>query len=121
KIRAKRRVVFFGDGQFGHGSRGPCPRKALIRALGVICPVVLVDEFRTSKCCCGCGIPLKQVDGSRVFCCESQTDENLSCSVGFIDRDTNGAVNIGVCGVLQLLGLDRPSYLCREASGVECV
>ncbi|CAM9199186.1 unnamed protein product, partial [Pylaiella littoralis] len=54
KIRSKRRVVFFGDGQFGHGSRGPCPRKALIRALGVLCPVVLVDEFRTSKCCCGC-------------------------------------------------------------------
>lgn len=121
KIRAKRRVVFFGDGQFGHGSRGPCPRKALIRALGVLCPVVLVDEFRTSKCCCGCGTPLKQVDGSRVFRCESQTDENLSCSVGLIDRDVNGSVNIGVCGVSQLLGLERPSFLCREASGVECV
>lgn len=58
KIREKRRVVFFGNGQFGHGARGPCPSKALIRALGLLCPVVLVDEFRTSKCCCGCGIPL---------------------------------------------------------------
>ncbi|CAN0527979.1 unnamed protein product, partial [Ectocarpus sp. 12 AP-2014] len=93
----------------------------LIRALGVLCPVVLVDEFRTSKCCCGCGTPLMQVDGSRVFRCESQTDENLSCSVEFIDRDVNGSVNIGVCGVLQLLGLERPMYLCRESSGVECV
>lgn len=113
KIRAKRRVVFFGNGQFGHGARGPCPRKALIRALGVLCPVLMVDEFRTSKCCCGCGIPLKQVDGSRVFCCESQTDEGRTCPVRKIDRDTNGSVNIGVCGVYQLLGLARPSFLCR--------
>lgn len=117
KIRDKRRVVCFGDGQFGHGARGPCPRKALIRALGVLCPVVLVDEFRTSKCCCGCGTPLKQVDGSRVFRCASQTDEGRACPVGLIDRDTNGSVNIGVCGVYQLLGLERPSYLCRTSSG----
>ena len=113
KIRAKRRVVFFGDGQFAHGSRGPCPRKALIRALGVICPVVLVDEFRTSKCCYGCGTPLTQVGGSRVFRCGNQTDESLACSVGYIDRDVNGSVNIGVAGVCQLLGLERPSFLCR--------
>ncbi|CAN0499801.1 unnamed protein product, partial [Laminaria digitata] len=93
KIREKRRVVFFGNGQCGHGARGPCPRKALIRALGLLCPVVLVDEFRTSKCCCGCGIPLRQVGGSRVFRCASQTDENQACSVGLIDRDTNGSVN----------------------------
>ncbi|CAN0261089.1 unnamed protein product [Ectocarpus sp. 12 AP-2014] len=91
KNRAKRRVVFFGNDQFGHGSRGPCPRKTLITASGVLlCPVVLVDEFRTSKCCCGCGTPLQQVDGSRVFRCGSQTDDNLSCSVGFIDRDVSG-------------------------------
>ena len=113
KIRAKRRVVFFGDGQFAHGSRGPCPRKALIRALGVICPVVLVDEFRTSKCCYGCGTPLTQVGGSRVFRCGNQTDESLACSVGYIDRDVNGSVNIGVAGVCQLLGLERPPFLCR--------
>ena len=117
KIRDKRRVVCFGDGQFGHGARGPCPRKALIRALGVLCPVVLVDEFLTSKCCCGCGTPLKQVDGSRVFRCASQTDEGRACPVRLIDRDTNGSVNIGVCGVYQLLGLERPSYLCRASSG----
>lgn len=114
KIRAKRRVVFFGDGQFAHGSRGPCPRKALIRALGVICPVVLVDEFRTSKCCYGCGTPLTQVRGSRVFRCENQTDESRACSVGHIDRDVNGSVNIGVAGVCKLLGLARPSFLCRK-------
>ncbi|CBN80330.1 n/a [Ectocarpus siliculosus] len=116
KIRDKKRVVFFGNGQFGHGARGACPRKALIRALGVLCPVVLVDEFRTSKCCCSCGVPLKQVDGSRVFRCSSQMDEGQSCSVKFIDRDTNGSANIGVCGVFQLLGLKRPSFLCRKSS-----
>ena len=117
KIRAKKRVVFFGDGQFAHGSRGPCPRKALIRALGVICPVVLIDEFRTSKCCYGCGTPLTQVGGSRVFRCGNQTDESLRCSVGYIDRDVNGSVNIGVAGVCELLGLERPSFLCRTSTG----
>ena len=34
KIRAKKRVVFFGDGS-SRTVRMPCPRKALIRALGV--------------------------------------------------------------------------------------
>lgn len=116
KIRAKRRVVFFGDGQFAHGSKGPCPRKALIRALGVICPVVLVDEFRTSMCCYKCGTPLTQVDGSRVFRCKSQTGESQTCSVGHIDRDVNGSVNIGVAGVCMLLGLPRPSFLCRVSA-----
>ncbi|CAM9125041.1 unnamed protein product, partial [Sphacelaria rigidula] len=100
-IRDKRRVVLFGNGQFGHGARGPCPRKALIRALGVLCPVLIVDEFRTSKCCCGCGTPLKQVGGSRVFRCERQTDEGRACPVGKIDRDTNGSVNIGASRVRE--------------------
>lgn len=76
KIRDSQRVLFFEDGQFGHGARGPCPRKALIRVLGVRCPVVLVDEFRKSKCCCGCGTPLEQVGGSRVFQGASQTDKD---------------------------------------------
>ncbi|CAM9677365.1 unnamed protein product [Chrysoparadoxa australica] len=112
------RVVLFGNGQFGHGGRGPCPRKALIRALGLRCPVVLVDEFNTSKMCCGCGSKLAQVGDSRVFRCKGQTDgDSSSCFVSdmdCIDRDINGAVNIGYAGALQLLGRSRPSYLERK-------
>ncbi|KAG5187420.1 hypothetical protein JKP88DRAFT_161854 [Tribonema minus] len=114
------RVVFFGNAQFGHGSRGPLPRKALIRAIALLVPVVLMDEFRTSKACCGCGKNLVQVNGSRVFRCISCTPEgdNLDCSVRFIDRDINASVNIAICGINMLLGRTRPQHLCR-AAGVE--
>ncbi|CAM9707721.1 unnamed protein product [Chrysoparadoxa australica] len=68
------RIALFGNGQFGHGSRGPCRRKALIRALGLRCVVVLVDEFNTSKMCCGC-------ESSRVFRFQSQTDGDSTCFI----------------------------------------
>lgn len=108
------RVVFFGAAQFGHGSRGPLPRKALLRVLGRMCAVVLTDEFRTSKCCGGCGGVLVAVDRSRVFRCPSQTVEPGTCSVDYIDRDVNGCGNIGFAGARQLLGLARPEYLTRD-------
>lgn len=37
--------------------------------------------------------------------------------VGYIDRDANGAANIGECGVYQMLGLDRPVALCHKPRG----
>ncbi|KAG5187444.1 hypothetical protein JKP88DRAFT_307688 [Tribonema minus] len=115
------RVVFFGNAQFGHGSRGPLPRKALIRAIALLVPVVLMNEFRTSKACCGCGKNLVQVNGSRVFRCISCTPEgdNLDCSVRFIDRDINASVNIAICGINMLLGRTRPQHLCRGAGEEE--
>ncbi|KAG5183946.1 hypothetical protein JKP88DRAFT_163552 [Tribonema minus] len=115
------RVVFFGNALFGHGSRGPLPRKALIRAIALLVPVVLMDEFRTSKACCGCGKNLVQVNGSRVFRCISCTPEgdNLDCSVRFIDRDVNASVNIAICGINMLLGMARPPHLCRAAGTEE--
>ncbi|KAG5186441.1 hypothetical protein JKP88DRAFT_241049 [Tribonema minus] len=115
------RVAFFGNAQFGHGSRGPLPRKALIRAIALLVPVVLMDEFRTSMTCCGCGMNLVQVDSSRVYQCASCTPEsvNQNCSVRFIDRDVNASVNIGMCGIRMLLGMSRPLHLCRTARGEE--
>jgi Putative transposase DNA-binding domain len=120
-LRTWTRVVFFGNALFGHGRRGPLPRKALIRAIALLVPVVLMDEFRTSMMCCGCGLKLVQVEGSRVYQCVSRTPEgeNLSCSVRFIDRDINAAVNIAMCGIRMLLGLDRPQHLCRATRGEE--
>lgn len=108
------RVVFFGAAQFGHGSRGPLPRKALLRVLARMCAVVMTDEHRTSKCCGGCGEDLIAVDRSRVFRCPSHRDEPGSCSVNYIDRDVNGCGNIGLVGARQLLGLDRPEFLTRR-------
>ncbi len=112
--KEKKRVVFFGAGTFGRGRRGPCPRKALLRSIGLLAPVVLVHEYNTSKCCCSCGSVLKQIDCSHVIRCpKSQTGENR-CPAHTIDRDLNGASNIAVCGARQLYNLHRPDYLRRE-------
>ncbi len=71
-------MVFFGKATFGHGKRGPFPREDLLRATGLLAPVVLTDEYNTLKCCHGYGTELEQINGSRVFLCpESQTGENI--------------------------------------------
>ena len=112
-LYSKRRVVFWGMAQFGHGSRGPCPRKLLLRSLSLLCPVVLTDELRTSKFCHGCGAEMEQTKGSLVFRCPtSQTGVN-PCPIGSVNRDTNGAANIATCGLRRLLGLPRPDFLTR--------
>lgn len=121
KIRDKRRVASVGDDQFGHCLRSPGPTKSLIRAPGMPCPVELVDEFCMSLCCYGCSVPLQQADCCRGFRCLSPADESRACSVGFLNRDTNSSVNNGVCGMVQLLGLASPSFLCRASVGDECV
>ncbi len=109
----KKRVVFFGYAQFGHGPRGPCPRKKLLCALTLLCPVFLVDEYCTSKCWKGCGSVLKGRYGSRVLRCENNQADAGACPVDEIDRDTNAAANIGICGVRALLCLPRPPHLKR--------
>ncbi|CAM9157688.1 unnamed protein product, partial [Phaeothamnion confervicola] len=100
------RVIFFGNGQFGHHSAGPCPRKKVLRELSARALVLLIDEYNTSKCCCSCGEKLKQTYGSRVFRCESQTN-GIPCRISGIDRDVNASVNIAICGILMLRGLVR--------------
>jgi transposase len=77
-----------------------------------------INTIRTSMTCCGCGEVLKQVDKSRVYRCETHTHDQ-SCSVFYIDRDNNAAENIGMCGVSQLLGRERPSHLVRKAAIIE--
>ncbi len=104
KHKEKRHVVFFGKATFGHGKHGPCARKGLLRSIRLLAPVVLIDEYNTSKCWHGCGTELEQINGSCAFLCpKSQTDENL-CPIGHIDRDVNGTSNIANRGVYQLLG-----------------
>ncbi len=114
KHKEKNCVVFFGAGTFGHGRRGPCPRKALLRSVGLLAPVVLLHEYNTSKFCCSCSSALKQIDGSRVFRCpKSQTGENR-CRLQTINRDLNAASNVAVCGARQLYDLPRPDDLRRK-------
>ena len=113
------RVIFFGNAQFGSGSRGPIPKKALLKVLGEACCVVLTDEYLTSKTCCACGSRLKQCKGSRVFQCPSRADEDLPCSVTLINRDTTASVNMSMIGVHQLRGQGRPAHLRRPPGPVD--
>ncbi|KAG5186655.1 hypothetical protein JKP88DRAFT_288669 [Tribonema minus] len=115
------RVVFFGKAEFGSGSRGPIPRKRLIRHLACLAAVVLTDEFRTSITCPQDRAPLHRLAlGSRVFRCANARPDvpvEVRRNVGAIDRDHAGADNILMCGVAMLLGGVRPAEFCR---GPDC-
>ncbi len=95
ELFAKKRAVFFGYAQFGHGPRGPCPRTKLVRAVALRCPVVFVDEYCTYTCCKGCGFVLKGSYGSRVLRCENNHAGPGPCPADEIGRDTNSAAKIG--------------------------
>ena len=129
--RLRIRVVLFGNGIFSHGRPGPCPRKKLLKKLAEICIVILINEFRTSKMCCGsCGHEAKQLKGSRVLRCQSgKNHEGVAPSCALwntlrdkpfeIDRDQNADVNIFRIGQGILLGNGRPAYLTRKQSDKE--
>ena len=51
---SRKRVVFFGAAKYGHGAQCPVQRKELVRAISLLCPVLLVHEFRTSWTCHRC-------------------------------------------------------------------
>lgn len=112
------RVVFFGAALFGQGRSGPLPRKALLKKVAELCPVILTDEYNTSKKCCGCGSKLVQYNQSRVFHCNLERNKP-GCSIAFIDRDKSASVNICLCGAMQMLGRGRPAALCRPKKDVE--
>lgn len=136
------RIVIFGKGQFGHGRVGPCPRKALIKKLAELTTVILIDEFRTSKKCCGgCGNDAIQLKGSRVLRCQSgkplegvipESSSAVSESSSLcelwnkegncafeIDRDQNACVNMFRIGQNLLLGKSRPAYMTRPNSSTD--
>jgi hypothetical protein len=133
------RIVLFGDGTFGHGRAGPVPRKRLLKKLAQMAIVILIDEFRTSKMCCGgCGCEAVQLKGSRVLRCQSEkniegvvhsqnSDHSMSCPFWNIangtpfeiDRDRNAVVNMFAIGKGILLGGGRPAHLIRKKSDKE--
>lgn len=119
--RSAMRIIFFGDAQFGNGSRGGLPFKKLLKELAARVAVVMTSEWGTSKKCCSCGSVLKQVERSRVFRCPAHENEVSPCSVNFIDRDSVASVSIAKCGIYMLRGQPRPLYLtppARDASAL---
>ncbi|KAG5186745.1 hypothetical protein JKP88DRAFT_288592 [Tribonema minus] len=93
--RARERAV--ASAEFRNGSRGPIPRKRLIRHLACLAAVVLNDEYRTSITCPQDRTPLHRI----------------ALGVRAIDRDHAGADNILMCGVAMLLWGVHPPEFCR--------
>ena len=131
----KHRVCFFGDGSFG-AQRGHAsvPRKDLVRALARRGLTVMLDEFRTSARCPGCGSEMKDDDkGHRIRQCTSNDDKcneqntdacllhSKEGGVYRADRDEVATVNMMMCAVAALeYGRSkcerRPTHLCRNAT-----
>jgi len=119
--KKKTHVVFFGNGLFPTGGSGyPCvPRKRFLRYLAASGVVVILDEFKTSKCCPGCHNELEDTDEKRVRRCKS--DQSVSCLLSSEngapfkdDRDVIATINMAICAHGLLVSGKRPKYLSRE-------
>jgi hypothetical protein len=98
KQPSKQIVLAYGNASFNHAYKGSVsgPRTELIKQLSERFPIVLVDEFRSSKCCSSCGevmnqtkIPVHQCQNEKrvsVFRCET-------CNQ-YRHRDRNAARNM---------------------------
>ena len=108
------RVVFFGDGTFGH-SRGcpPIPKKSLLHELGTRATTFLIDEYKTS-CKCPCGRDLITSKGAHRV--RVHKDGGGDCDVlqsGVCDRDELATVNITMSALACVEGASWPTHLKR--------
>ena len=124
-------VVFFGDGAFKSAYKGhiSIPKKKILKELASRGLTILLDEYNTSKMCpCGtsalqnkntskgCRLRCHTTDGSDNKCCIENTlgAENM-------DRDVLAVLNLTMCTQHALLGLPRPTHLCRLMASNENV
>ena len=111
------------------------PRKEFVRALsqkGIVC---VLDEFKTSKCCPGCGSEMKDVETEhRIRQCtlscnatsSSERGTGALCSLHMngvrftCDRDESATLNMMQCayGAIHYGSRGtrrRPEFLCRNS------
>ena len=129
-----RRVVFFGDGTFGHlRGNASVPKKQLVRELGIRGPTVLIDEYCTSKYCpCGHELcdskavhPQAQGDlithpnrkAGRVRVHKTIGDDSCEVLAHRNDRDELAATNMLLTALSVLKGSTWPAHLTRSTSG----
>jgi hypothetical protein len=116
--KLKKTIILFGNGSFCCGGKGyACvPKKKLIRDLAVRAPVVLVNEFRTSKLC---PFDYKEVidtvkssikNENRIRQCSTVNETFSKCPLCH-DRDSIGAVNITQKGINELLNTPLMAFL----------
>ena len=94
------RVVALEVGEFVDGKVGLVPRRNLIRAALLICPVLFIGKRRTSKVCHVCECDLKRSSKNRDLVCDHCERD--------IERDTNATLNIAKCAIRRIHGLERP-------------
>ena len=114
-----RRAVFFGDGRFSSSMRGnpSMPKKKLLKYLAVRGLTLLLDEYRTSKCCpCG-GDALKDLtqafDGGkrvRVHQTGGGVCDVLRC---VDDRDELATINMLLAAQAAVQHRAWPTHLLR--------
>ena len=93
KVDQKENVVIaLGDADLRGNMRGvpPVMSTTWVKHLLRCTEVVLVNEFRTSKLCCGC----HEVMHQQKNCFRVKRCLNSDCSRGFWNRDVNAAINI---------------------------
>lgn len=124
----KETMVGFGNWSQRNGilkGSEPAPVKKLRRELKKRgAKVVLIDEFRTSKCCSGCSTSLCEnvsymnKKGNNVKCHQVVRCLNNECST-YWQRDVNGSRNIRSLLMALVNGEERPSALCRGSRFTE--
>jgi len=93
KVDQKENVVIaLGDADLRGNMRGvpPVMSTTWVKHLLRCTEVVMVNEFRTSKLCCGC----HEVMHQQKNCFRVKHCLNSDCSRGFWNRDVNAAINI---------------------------
>ena len=93
KVKQKENVVIaLGDADMRGNMRGlpPVMSTTWVKHLMRCTMVVMVNEFRTSKLCCGC----HEVMHQQKNCFRVKRCLNSVCSRGFWNRDVNAAINI---------------------------
>ena len=133
--------MLFGDGGFSHASKGQAagPNKWLKRQLARRCLVIDTSEFRTSKLCSRCHLPLSaeappgfwsEERRGRKGCVRNATEhtsdldwglrrcDNSECDSLWWNRDVNAARNIGLLFFGKQLDLKVPAGFRRAGEGV---
>ena len=121
--RTQRRIIFMGDGTFSHSRKhAPVPKKQVVKTLAVRGPVVLLDEYNTSKMCpCGTSElqdkPSTDNDIHRLRC-HKVCGQGGPCCVESVltpakmDRDVLATINFLLCAGCAVGGRERPEHLC---------
>ena len=121
--RQSQHIVLFGNGSFRSGGAGhsSIPKKKLVYMLGNKCLTYVFDEYRTSKCCPGCGAELEDGEKeNRVRYCPNSSDTGeYGCQLTSkiakrgIDRDQSATMNISRCAYQVLMKGKWLSWLLK--------